>query len=146
MLIQKKTLPKFRLTLSSEETHEEIHRLTITKLGFYGILLLGLSTIIGLVLCLLLFTPLRKSIPGYPDPHFRHDAIYNAIKIDSLENIITRWEFYAANLSAALGGDVDVNLEENLKNNSTKYLKDISEEQMREADSLLREKVKKEKE
>lgn len=142
----KKKHKLYRLTIVEDETHKRISAYRFSRLSAIIVSVCIVLILLGVAYCAIAFTPLRRAIPGYPDEYSKNIAVRNAIKIDSLENIITRWEFYAANLSAALGGDVDVNLEENLKNNSTKYLKDISEERMREADSLLREKVKKEKE
>lgn len=134
----------YRLTIVEDETHKRISAYRFSRLTATVAIVSVVLILMGLAYCAIAFTPLKRSIPGYPDEYSKNIAVENAIKIDSLENIITRWEFYAANLSAALGGDESVRLDEMLKDNSTKYLKDISEEQMREADSLLREKVRKE--
>ena len=40
-----------------------------------------------------------------PNGSARRDAVRNAIKIDSLENVITRWELYTENLKRALSGE-----------------------------------------
>ena len=40
-----------------------------------------------------------------PNAGARREAVRNAIKIDSLENVITRWELYTENLKRALGGE-----------------------------------------
>ena len=67
--------------------------------------------ILGSLYCLVAFTPLRTTIPGYPDAHFRRQAVDNAIKIDSLESAITRWKLYSENLSRVLSGDSTLNLD-----------------------------------
>ena len=134
----------YRLSLIEDRTHKQIHAFRFTPFSAGLALVSALLIIFGIVWCTIAFTPIRQSIPGYPDEYSKNLAVDNAMKIDSLENIITRWEFYAANLSAALGGDTEVNLEEVIGENRTKYLKNISEEQMRQADSLLRLKVKEE--
>ncbi len=40
-----------------------------------------------------------------PNAGARRDAVRNALVIDSLENVITRWELYTENLKRALSGE-----------------------------------------
>jgi len=40
-----------------------------------------------------------------PNAGARREAVRNAIKIDSLENVIKRWEVYTENLKHTLAGD-----------------------------------------
>lgn len=40
-----------------------------------------------------------------PNAGARREAVRNAIKIDSLENVITRWELYTENLKRVLVGE-----------------------------------------
>ena len=92
----KKNPKVYRLSISEDESHRLIRSLRITPLG---IALTGITTfvvVLGALYALIAFTPLRTTIPGYPDAHFRREAVNNAIKIDSLESAITRWKLFWA--------------------------------------------------
>ena len=67
--------------------------------------------VVGGLYALIALTPLRTTIPGYPDAHFRREAVENAIKIDSLESAITRWKLWSENLTRVLSGDKTLNLD-----------------------------------
>ena len=134
----KKSKKLYRLTLLEDETHKSIVSFRFSKLSASLVLAAAAVVICIIGYCLTAFTPLRSTIPGYPDAYSRNIAVNNAIKIDSLESIITRWEFYAGNLSRILEGEEAITLDSIVRTNPTKYLTDVSEERMREADSLVR--------
>ncbi|MCQ2153810.1 MAG: M23 family metallopeptidase [Bacteroidales bacterium] len=129
----------YRLTLVEDKTHERKGALKISALGA---IIWGITVVVIIYVstyCLIAFTPLHSSIPGYPDEHSKRVAVANAIKIDSLENAITRWEIYSDNLSRILVGEETVDLDSIIKGNMTKYLSDKSMEYLQSSDSLLRE-------
>lgn len=94
----------FRLDLTDHKTHKVLWSLKFTKLEF----LIGSITVIvvscALIYCLFAYTPLKTTIPGYPDPSSKRAAIRNAIKVDSLEMIVSRWELYSENLMRVMSG------------------------------------------
>lgn len=61
--------------------------------------------VIAVVYCLIAFTPLRTLIPGYPNAASKATAVQNAIKIDSLESLMSRWNIYAENLRRVVDGE-----------------------------------------
>ena len=89
-------------------------------------------------------TPLRTTIPGYPDGRFRKEAVANAIKIDSLENAIVRWQLYVDNLSRVLSGDETLVLDSLMKGHTQEYLSNKSAAEISKQDSALRKLVAKE--
>jgi hypothetical protein len=106
-----KTDRGFRLNIVKESTQETVRSFRFTRAGA---ILAGITTfvvILGGLYALIALTPLRTTIPGYPDAHFRREAVSNAIKIDSLESAITRWKLYSENLSRVLAGDTTINLD-----------------------------------
>lgn len=58
-----------------------------------------------LVWLLIAFTPLRRTIPGYPSAATRQEAIDNRLKIDSLEKVIETWEFQVGNIRKIVAGE-----------------------------------------
>jgi murein DD-endopeptidase MepM/ murein hydrolase activator NlpD len=131
-------IPQYRLTLSDERAGREIRTLRFS--GAYAIIysLAALILFVGLIYCLIAFTPIRTGIPGYPDAHAQKEAVANAIKIDSLESVMTRWELYAENLSRVLSGTETISLDSILRGNAVKYLSEKSREELARQDSLLR--------
>ena len=95
----------FRLSLVDDQTHRKLWVLHFTKPGFLVIVISAIVVLFAIVYCLLAFTPLRQSVPGYPDAHTRRAAIQNAIRIDSLESVIKRWEFYSENMMRVIEGE-----------------------------------------
>ncbi len=121
---------------SSERKTLRMSRLALT---------LGLSCaailIVLLIYCIIAFTPIRTTIPGYPDAHAQKTAIANAIKIDSLERVLSRWDIYALNLSRVLRGETTFNRDSVSILSGPSFLSDKSEKELEESDSLLRESV-----
>lgn len=131
----------YRLNILEDSSHKKIRTIRFSKAGLTVTLITTFVIVVVMVFCLIAFTPLRTVIPGYPDAGFRKQAIENAIKIDSLESIITRWELYSENLSRVLAGEETISLDSLVKDNSTKYLKKVSSEVVAKQDSLLRHQV-----
>jgi len=134
----------YRLTLIDDQTHERIRSYRFRKIGFLIAAITAAVLTLGGIYCLIAFTPLKTTIPGYPDAHSKRLAVSNAIRIDSLENVITRWEIYSENLSRVLTGDETLSLDSIIMGNTTRYLRTKSEEELARQDSLLRANVAKE--
>ena len=128
----------YRLTLVEDETHRRIRAVRFSRMGAAITMLTIAVVVIGAVYAAIAFTPLKTTIPGYPDSHFKRDAIANAIKIDSLENQITRWSLYSQNLGRVLSGQEELSIDSVLKHNTPKYLKDMSQKELARRDSILR--------
>ena len=131
----------YRLTLLDDSSHKRIKSVRFTKTGFVIAVVTAGVLFTMLVYCLIAFTPLKTSIPGYPDARTKRQAIENAIKIDSLESVITRWELYSENLSRVLTGEETISLDSIIPGNTTKYLKNINQETIALQDSILRSKT-----
>ncbi|MBO5194094.1 MAG: hypothetical protein J6B62_04280, partial [Bacteroidales bacterium] len=74
----------FRLDLTDHKTHKVLWSLKFTRLEFFigAITVMVLSC--ALIYIIFAYTPLRTTIPGYPDSSSKRAAIRNAIKVDSL--------------------------------------------------------------
>jgi len=84
-------------------------------------------------------TSLRNFIPGYPNEDMRNEIAVNAMKIDSLERSIYRWELYSRNLRDVLQGQAPVQIDSLLK----KAVRDPETKEIAasSADSALRAKI-----
>ena len=128
----------YRLSLVEDQTHKRLRSWRFSYIGFIVAAVTAVVVISVLAWCIIGLTPLRTTIPGYPDAHFKRGAIANALKIDSLENEMTRWALYAGNLSRVLAGEETLNTDSLLTGNTREYLRNLSEAEMARQDSLLR--------
>ena len=133
----------YRLSLVDNDTHDVVKVMLISRMRATLIAIASVIGIILLIYSIIAFTPLRSTIPGYPDAHSKKVALANAIKIDSLENIITRWDLYAENLSRVLSGEESVNFDSIIRRSSVNYLSSKSKAELSTRDSLLAESVRK---
>lgn len=101
----------YRISVVEDETHRMVRTYRFSRLGFILTVVTVFVVVLGGLYALIALTPLRTTIPGYPDAHFRRVAVENAIKIDSLESALTRWKLYSGNLSRVLAGDTTINID-----------------------------------
>lgn len=88
---------------------------------------------------LIAFTPLKKFIPGYPDEEFFRQQELTAMRVDSLEKCIFRWELYSENLSRIFSGQKPVQIDSLLRLSEFKSDAVAGKEK---ADSILRDYVR----
>ena len=134
----------FRIYVRNEDTKEYLWSLRLTKTSFFVTLVSFLVILCALVYCVIAYTPVKTFIPGYPDAQTKRTAIQNAIKVDSLERLIYRWEIYSENLKRAVEGKEPIKIDSIVKASK----KDATDGQdisfLNRRDSLLRENVKEE--
>ena len=128
---------EFRLDLVEANTHKQLWSMKFTKIGFILSVVAAVVFVIILFFCLFTFTPLRRTIPGYPDESSKKAAIQNAIRVDSLERIISRWELYSENLRRVVDGEKPLRIDSLIRSGGTGYGK--SKQELQEKDSLLRQ-------
>lgn len=135
----KNTSKLYRLTLSDDASHKKIRLWRFSRIWGIVAVITVLVVGFGVSYALIALTPLKNAIPGYPDAHFKKDAIANALKIDSLENAMFRWTLYAENLSRILSGEEALSEADSIiAANPSRYLETVSREEMARRDSVLR--------
>lgn len=105
-----KTHRSFFLNIVDAQTHKPLWSTRFTKFSFWMTTVYSLVFLCILIYCAVAYTPLRTFIPGYPDVHSKREAIQNAIRIDSLEQAICRWELYSENLRRVIAGEEALDL------------------------------------
>ena len=91
-------------------THKPLNSMKFTKAAAVAVVLNLFLLLCVLFWCVVAYTPLRTFIPGYPDAHTKRAAIQTAIRVDSLEKVICRWELYSENLRRVVEGDGTVDV------------------------------------
>ena len=137
---EKKTV-KYRLSLLDAQTHEKLWEMRFTKTGFLVTAVSAVVLFAFTIFCITAFTPVRTFIPGYPDAHSKRAAILNAMRIDSLEAVITTWHLYSENLRRVIDGQQPLRIDSLIdsRKNAEAKLTDAGEADRQ--DSILRQAV-----
>lgn len=139
-----KRITHFRLSLLDAKTHKQLFSLRFNRTGFFVSIVTIAVVLCAAVYSLIAFTPVRTFIPGYPDSQTQREAIQNAIRIDSLESVIYRWELYSENLRRVVEGKEPVDVDSLIAINRRKEEASKSAEYLSRQDSLLRKEVQEE--
>ena len=140
---EKKT-ENFRLSLIDDRSHKQLFTIHFTRTTFFVMIISIIVMLSAIVFSITAFTPVRTFIPGYPDAHTKRAAIQNAIKIDSLESVIYRWELYSENIKRVVEGKEPLKIDSLINNVQTAKASSEEVAALQKQDSLLREEVKKE--
>ena len=132
----------YRLTLVDDDTHDKLWSRKFTKLNALVYAITAIVVMLALAWCLIAFTPIKTFIPGYPDARTKYDAIQNAIRIDSLENVISKWELYSENLRRVVDGQAPLKIDSLIKAGNEAGKADAKRiAELAQKDSLLRKEV-----
>ena len=135
---------RFRLVIFDDETHQHLFKLRFTKTTGTVAIISTVVMFTAIIFCLIAFTPVRTFIPGYPDARTKRAAIQNAIRIDSLESVIYRWELYSENLRRVVEGEEPLKIDSiiNARHEPKNIEADLAD--LARKDSILRQNVKEE--
>lgn len=125
--------------MTDDVTHKTLWSFGFSNVGMTILLITLVVLSLGAVYCLVAFTPIKTFIPGYPDPAMRREYVNNAIRIDSLETVVARWELYSENLRAVISGERPSSPDSVIARSGR-----LAEEKMallRSRDSLLRQNI-----
>lgn len=134
----------FRLALIDDKTHQQLVTLHFTRTSFFITIVTILVVLCAIIFSIIAFTPVKTFIPGYPDAQSKRAAIQNAIKIDSLENVIFRWELYSENLRRVVEGQEPVKIDSLIRKMENTASDELDMTRLAQQDSLLRQHVKEE--
>lgn len=129
----------YRLVIVDNHNHKQLWVFSFRKAEFWVTVISSLVAFLVLIYCFIAFTPIRKTIPGYPDSRSRKAAVQTAIKVDSLERVISRWELYSENLRRVFDGEEPLKLDSLLNNAGAGTEK--SRNELSRQDSILRNNV-----
>ena len=141
---QIKKVQTYRMTMSDDKTHRQLWTLRFSRMGLFLTAASTLFIIIATIFSAIAFTPLKTFLPGYPDAHSKRAAIQNAIKVDSLESVIYRWELYTENLSRILEGREPIQVDSIVRAHADLLAQGKEAQALAQRDSLLRTNVARE--
>lgn len=135
---------RFRLVITDDSTHEYLFKVKFTRTSGLVAIICAVVMFTAIIFSIIAFTPVRTFIPGYPDARSKRAAIQNAIRIDSLESVIFRWELYSENLRRVVEGEEPLKIDSIINAATNPETGLISSEELAKKDSLLRQNVMKE--
>ena len=96
------------MIILNENTLEEVFHIHVSRLSL--ITAISLFSVISFILLslLILLTPLKNMLPGYGDVSIRTEVIHEALKVDSLENIITSNNRQLNSLKNIIAGNIHI--------------------------------------
>lgn len=99
---------KYKLTITNENTLEEIVGIHVSKLNGASVLLSAVTVIFLIASLIIAFTPLRNYLPGYMNSEVREQVVNNALRADSLQGVLERQRMYIMNIQDIIGGTIKV--------------------------------------
>lgn len=105
---------KYKLTIFNENTLEEIVGIHVSKLNGLSVLLTVLAVLFLIAACIIAFTPLRNYLPGYMNSEVRAQIVQNALRVDSLQQVLDRQNLYIMNIQDIFSGKVQVDTVQSL--------------------------------
>ncbi|MGL4519157.1 MAG: M23 family metallopeptidase [Phocaeicola sp.] len=99
---------KYKLTIFNENTLEEVVGIHVSKLNGVSVLLSAVTIIFAIAATIITFTPLRNYLPGYMNSEVRAQIVENALRADSLQEMLGRQSMYILNIQDILSGRVRV--------------------------------------
>jgi murein DD-endopeptidase MepM/ murein hydrolase activator NlpD len=139
--LKKQLTHKFRLIVFDADTYEEIGKMSFTRFSLIIFGALSFVVVIGIVVTIIIYTPLHRLLPAYTDSALQRDILTNAAKVDSLERQIQVRDQYFDNLKKIIQGKVPENVESGSA--KTVNINDINLSKSKH-DSVLRKEVEKE--
>lgn len=110
---------KYKLSIQNETSYEEIFRMRLSKLHVLTALSVLAVVLIALTTVLIAFTGLKEFIPGYPSGNMRRAITENAMRVDSLEQVLDQRNRFLQSLQSVLRGE-EVTFEEEEKRDTVK--------------------------
>ncbi|MCK5820723.1 MAG: M23 family metallopeptidase [Bacteroidales bacterium] len=96
---------KYRLVVMRDSTFEEVWFMRLSRLNVITVISSSVILISALVIALIVYTPLKEMIPGYPDAEMTRNIRLNAVRLDSLEYHLIMKEQYIQDLALIMQGD-----------------------------------------
>ena len=131
-----------RLVFFNDSTFEEVWHLRITLMNLLSIAGTVLIILVFGSMALVMFTPMRQLVPGYPTDAMRTQIVTNAIRLDSLEYEIRLRDRYFNAINAIITGIEPESVE--IENDGAPINYDNIIFTRSEQDSLLRVQVEEE--
>lgn len=97
---------QYRLIVYNDTTFQSVWSMKLSRLKVFTVTSLLSAIIVVLVILLIATTGLREYIPGYPKAEYRQMLVYNALKVDSLEQELNKRDQFFKGIQAIMSGEI----------------------------------------
>ncbi len=97
---------QYRLIIYNDSTFQTVWSMKLTRLKVFTLGGLGSLLLIFITVFIIVYTPIREMIPGYPTGEVRNLIVHNAILVDSLEQQLQMRDNYLGKIQALIYGEV----------------------------------------
>ncbi len=99
---------RYRLVVMNEDTYEEVVKFKLSRFSVYAFISTVFVVLVGLIIALLVFTPLKYYLPGAGYGNAKQVRAYKLLKIrtDSMEKELQYKQKYYDDLHKVLNGNV----------------------------------------
>jgi murein DD-endopeptidase MepM/ murein hydrolase activator NlpD len=133
----------YRLVFFNDSTFEEVWHLRFTLINILSLSGTIFILLVGGSMALVMYTPMREMIPGYPTESMRREVVANVMRLDSLENEMNLRDKYFNTINAVISGQIPETTEPKANENTDANYNNIMFTRS-EQDSLLRKQVEEE--
>jgi murein DD-endopeptidase MepM/ murein hydrolase activator NlpD len=127
----------YRLVIMNNETFEEMGSYRLSLLNVYIILSTAVVLITAIIIASIVFTPIKRLIPGYGEIQVHSEVMKINRQLDSMERVLASHKNYTESFRKMITGEIDtttLNWEtESLENDTFTQIQPIEE------DRILRE-------
>lgn len=102
---------KFQIVFYHGHSYDVLNKLRLNRLGLILLLFLLFAFFYVINSLLIVYTPLKRLVPGYPNAETRKLIMENAIRLDSLEAELDKRDIYINVIRDALLNDVPIDEE-----------------------------------
>ena len=96
----------YRISILDDENLEEVGSYNLSLLSFYTLISVIAFVLAGLVISFIVFTPVKRLIPGYGDINDNKKFIELSKKVDELEKEMSAYDTYTTGLKNMLTGGI----------------------------------------
>lgn len=97
---------KYRISIINEDTFEEVWRSRLSRFNVIALMFFYAVLVVGASISLVIFTPLKEYIPGYPDANVSNTIVENYLLADSLQQKVSQHERFYSNIHAIMSGNI----------------------------------------
>jgi hypothetical protein len=95
---------KYRLAIMRETSFEEVWQMKLSRMNVINALAVSLTIYTVIVVMLVVYTPLKQLIPGYPKAEMTRNIRLNALRVDSLDYQMALKDQFIDNLITIING------------------------------------------
>ncbi|OFY50061.1 MAG: hypothetical protein A2X22_12810 [Bacteroidetes bacterium GWF2_49_14] len=132
---------KYRLVIMRETSFEEVWQMKLSRMNVITALAVSLTIYTIVVVVLIVYTPVKQLIPGYPNAEMTRNIRMNALRLDSLDYQLALKDQFINNLITVVNGG-ETRIHSTDQGTSNVSIREITDDRSAD-DSLLRLEVEK---